>query len=61
MEYVYRAQTEWDLGLEDSVFKTAEGAMKALKIAHDSVGMEEDFDECLKDNLYQIKRVELLD
>ena len=49
MKYVYKVWCEWDIGLNEVVFMTNEGAWEAAEAGIMDGGFEESFDE-LKDN-----------
>lgn len=49
MDCVYKVWCEWDIGLNETVFMTYEGAWAAAQRGIEDMG--EDIDECEKDGL----------
>lgn len=62
MEKVYKIKSEWDLGINNKVFKSAQLAHKWLtdNINPDNFGFNETLEELMKDNLIQIQSLELI-
>ena len=57
---MYRVVTEWDMGMELNVYKSEKGAWRDLKTAHDFMGVEGSFEDCIEEGFYSVEELEVV-
>lgn len=55
MDYVYKVYCEWDIGLNETVFMTAEGAWAAAEQAIEEGGFDSTMEELKDENLVGVE------
>ena len=58
---MYRVITEWDMGMELKVYKSKDDAWRDLERAHDFMGVEDSFEDCVEGGLYSVEELKLVE
>lgn len=58
---MYRAITEWDMGMEFYVYKSRDDAWRDIQETHEAIPIEGSFDECVEDGFYSVETLEVVE
>ena len=58
---MYRAITEWDMGMRFYIYKSKEDAWRHMKEIHEFMDVEGSFDECVEDGFYSVETLEVVE